>query len=42
MTPDERHVSALVAACAKEASAYILAYARDAGLDPIPFGTLIE
>ena len=37
MTPDERHVSTLVAACAKEASAYILAYAREAGLDPPAF-----
>ena len=37
MTPDERHVSTLVAACAKEASAHILAYARDAGLDPPSF-----
>ncbi|HOW62362.1 MAG TPA: hypothetical protein P5284_08800 [Candidatus Contendobacter sp.] len=37
MTPDERHVSALVAACAKEASTHILAYAHDAGLDPPSF-----
>lgn len=37
MTPDEKHVSALVAACAKEASAHILAYARDADLDPPSF-----
>lgn len=37
MTPDERHAGALVAACAKEASAHILAYARDAGLDPPSF-----
>jgi hypothetical protein len=37
MTPDERHISALVAACAKETSAHILAYARDAGLDPPSF-----
>jgi hypothetical protein len=37
MTADERHASALVAACAKEASAHILAYARDAGLDPPSF-----
>ena len=33
MTPDQQHVSTLVAACAKEASAHILAYAHDAGLD---------
>lgn len=37
MTPDEQHVSVLVAACAKEASAHILAYAHDAGLDPPSF-----
>ena len=37
MTPDERHVSTLVAACAKEASVHILAYAHDAGLDPPSF-----
>ena len=37
MTPDERHVSVLVAACAKEASAHVLAYAHDAGLDPPSF-----
>ncbi|MDG4594454.1 MAG: hypothetical protein P9F75_01960 [Candidatus Contendobacter sp.] len=37
MTPDEKHVSILVAACAKEASAHILAYARDADLDPPSF-----
>jgi hypothetical protein len=37
MTPDERHVSALVAACAKEASTHIMAYAHDAGLDPPSF-----
>ena len=37
MTPDERHFSVLVAACAKEASAHILTYARDAGLDPPSF-----
>ena len=37
MTPDERHLSALVAACAKEASAHVLTYARDAGLDPPSF-----
>ena len=37
MTADERHVSALVAACAKEASAHVLTYARDAGLDPPSF-----
>jgi hypothetical protein len=37
MTPDDQHISTLVAACAKEASAHILAYARDAGLDPPSF-----
>ena len=37
MTADERHFSALVAACAKEASTHILAYAHDAGLDPPSF-----
>ena len=37
MTPDERHISALVAACAKEASAHILARAHQAGLDPPSF-----
>ena len=37
MTPDEHHLSALGAACAKEASAHILAYARDAGLDSSAF-----
>lgn len=37
MTSDERHASALIAACAKEASAHILAYAREAGLDPPSF-----
>jgi len=37
MTADEQHISALVAACAQEASAHILAYARDAGLDPSSF-----
>ena len=37
MTSDERHFSTLVAACAKETSAHILAYARDAGLDPAVF-----
>jgi hypothetical protein len=37
MTPDECHVSALIAACAREASAHILAYARDAGLDRSAF-----
>lgn len=37
MTEDERHASALVAACAKEASAHILAYAREAGLEPPSF-----
>ena len=37
MTPDEQNASALVAACATEASVYILAYARDAGLDPPSF-----
>jgi hypothetical protein len=37
MTQDEQHISALVAACAKETSAHILAYARDAGLDPPSF-----
>ena len=37
MTPDEQNASALVAACATEASVCILAYARDAGLDPPSF-----
>lgn len=37
MTPDERHASALVAACAKEASAHILARAHEARLDPPSF-----
>lgn len=37
MIPDERHISTLVAACAKETSAHILAYAHDAGLDPPSF-----
>ena len=37
MTQDEQHASALVAACAKETSAHILAYARDAGLEPSSF-----
>jgi hypothetical protein len=37
MTPEEQHACALIAACAKEASAHILAYARDAGLDPPSF-----
>ena len=30
MTQDEQHASELVATCAKEASAHILAYAREA------------
>lgn len=37
MTQDEYRLSVLVAACAKETSAQILAYARDAGLDPPSF-----
>jgi hypothetical protein len=37
MTPDEQQASALVAVCAKEASAYILHYADDAGLDRLSF-----
>jgi hypothetical protein len=37
MTKDERRAGALVAACAKETSAHILAYAREAGLDPPSF-----
>jgi hypothetical protein len=37
MTPDERQAGALVAAGAKEARDYILAYARAAGLDPPSF-----
>ena len=37
MTSDEKYVSTLVATCAKEASAHILAYARDADLDPPSF-----
>lgn len=37
MTEDECHAGALVAACAKEAGAHILAYAREAGLDPPSF-----
>lgn len=37
MTQDERRASALVAACAKEASAHIFARAREAGLEPSSF-----
>lgn len=37
MILDEQPAGALVAACAKEASAHILAYARDAGLEPSSF-----
>ncbi len=37
MTQDEPHAGALVAACAKEVSSHIFAYARDAGLDPPSF-----
>lgn len=37
MTQDEQHLSTLVAACAKEASAHILAYADEAGLDRLSF-----
>ncbi len=37
MTPDEQQASALVAACAKEASAHILHYADAAGLDRLSF-----
>lgn len=37
MTHDEQHASALVAACAKEASAHILGYARKVGLEPSSF-----
>lgn len=37
MTQDEQHLIALVAACAKEASAHILAYADEAGLDRLSF-----
>ena len=37
MTQDERHLSDLVATCAKEASAHILARAHDAGLDSPSF-----
>jgi hypothetical protein len=37
MTPEEQQVSTLVAACAKEASAYILQYADEAGLDQLSF-----
>jgi hypothetical protein len=37
MTLDEQPAGALVAACAKETSAHILAYARDAGLEPSSF-----
>ena len=37
MTQDEQHASALVATCAKEASAHILTYAREVGLEPSSF-----
>ena len=37
MTPDEQQASALVAACAKEASSHILRYADEAGLDRLSF-----
>lgn len=37
MTPDEQHISALVAACAKEVSAHILAYAQEAELEASSF-----
>lgn len=37
MTADERQAGAPVAACAKEARDYILAYARAGGRDPTAF-----
>lgn len=37
MSNDQPHAGALVAACAKEVSSHILAYAREAGLDPPSF-----
>ena len=37
MTPEEQQASLLVAACAKEASASILHYADQAGLDRLSF-----
>lgn len=37
MTQDEQQASALVATCAKEASAHILAYAREAEMEPLSF-----
>lgn len=37
MTPDEQQASALVAACAKEASSHILHYADETGLDRLSF-----
>lgn len=37
MNPDEKQASAQIAACAKEASAYILHYADEAGLDRLSF-----
>lgn len=37
MTKDKLHLSALIADCAKEASARILSYADEAGLDRLSF-----
>ena len=37
MVPDEHHANASIAAGAQEASAHLLACARDAGLDPASF-----
>ncbi len=37
MNQDERNARAQVATCAKETSAHILAYAREAGLEPSSF-----
>ncbi|MBK8182740.1 MAG: hypothetical protein IPK63_07445 [Candidatus Competibacteraceae bacterium] len=37
MTQDEQRTSALVAACAREVSTHILAYAREAQLDSAAF-----
>ena len=37
MAPDEHHASASIAAGAQEASAHLLACARDAGRDPASF-----
>ena len=37
MTQDEQYISTLVATCAKEVSAHILTYARNAELEPFSF-----